>query len=201
MQFHATETLKMQFHSNSMQLNENRRNFIQLKMQLHAISRKPAPRSLCVSFIDRMIVFERFYRVVTMPNRKGYRAEGRLTFLALLPEIEKALGLGRSLKGFHEEHRDRLGISYAQLTRHWRAYKAARAQGAKPVSVRQLEPKPERSFRFDPTDAYRAAPPFGAAPAKAPSGPAETVRPLSTGSEKKRDFHYDPMDAYRFKFD
>jgi hypothetical protein len=124
-----------------------------------------------------------------MPNRKGYWAEGRLFFLALLPEIEAALAKARSLRGFHEEHKARLHMSYPQLARYWRAYKASQVQKASPAGKPASAPsKPELDHHSSKVRAPE------------PSTASRVEKATSTGSEKKRDFHYDPMDAYRYNF-
>lgn len=137
-----------------------------------------------------------------MPRQKGYRDKGWLSFLALLPEIKDARAHGRSLKGLHEEHRDRLGFGYVQLTRFWRAYTALKPEVAgKPVS---LPSGRERTFGNGflrlPQDDLPPEHAAALAQLQIPAPPPDFTEKLSTISEAPRDFHYDPMDAYRYEF-
>jgi hypothetical protein len=138
-----------------------------------------------------------------VPRRKGFRNEGRVEFLVLLPEIRKALSEGRSLKGFYLENRGRLRLSYSQLSRYVQAFgvragveKAQALSAAPPVP---LQERPPQYGRPSPDSENRQAMP--APPQPAASEPQRARAPVAPNTEPPRDFHYDPMDAYRIKFD
>ncbi len=138
-----------------------------------------------------------------VPRRKGFRNEGRVEFLVMLPEIRKALSEGRSLKGFYLENSGRLRLSYSQLSRYVQAFgvraeveKAQALSAAPPVPLQEAAPHHERA---SPDPQNRRAPPAPANPAASESQKARA--PVLPKTESPRDFHYDPMDAYRIKFD
>ena len=138
-----------------------------------------------------------------VPRRKGFRNEGRVEFLVMLPEIRKALSEGRSLKGFYLENSGRLRLSYSQLSRYVQAFdvraeveKTQALSAALPVP---LQESPPQYGRPSPDPENRRAPPAQANPAASESQRARA--PVLPKTEPPRDFHYDPMDAYRIKFD
>jgi len=108
-----------------------------------------------------------------MPRRKGYRDAGRVEFLALLPELERAFAQGRSVLGFYRDNKARLTISYPQFCRYVQAY--------------DVRPK-IRSVVLKPSPAT-SSPPLPSA-----------KEPLVVQGAELPTFHYDPMDAYRKKF-
>jgi hypothetical protein len=125
---------------------------------------------------------------------KGFQAAGKLRFLVLKPEIEKALAEERSLKGFYELNKDRLKLSYSQLCRYVRAFGVREAIGQQQGRfIRGGALEKAASPNSPHAEALRTANRLeGARP------PMQTV---PSKPDAPRDFHYDPMDAYRIKFD
>ncbi|ADP72048.1 hypothetical protein Rvan_2840 [Rhodomicrobium vannielii ATCC 17100] len=99
--------------------------------------------------------------------------DGRIAFTALLPEIAGELTRKAPMSRIYAKHKTRLGVSYRQFIRLVREYRD-QASDAAPVGLPGLgaaSPSPpahgrprtplyvgppeERTFHFDPMDAYR----------------------------------------------
>ena len=99
---------------------------------------------------------------------------GASPFTRLLPEIVSELRLKAPMSRIYAKHKGRLGISYRQFIRLVREYRDEASDEAGPGSPPRLEaaspspppeagarkplyigPPEERTFHFDPMDAYR----------------------------------------------
>lgn len=67
---------------------------------------------------------------------------GRVTFMAHLAEITAELDAGASLKAIHENHRDRLGISYSQFVNYVDRIIRHRARNQAPLPPQPARPEP-----------------------------------------------------------
>ncbi|MFT4080216.1 hypothetical protein [Rhodomicrobium sp.] len=100
--------------------------------------------------------------------------DGRIAFTALLPEIAGELTRKAPMSRIYAKHKTRLGISYRQFIRLVREYRHQASDDDDPVGLPGLgvaSPSPpadgrprkplyvgppeERTFHFDPMDAYR----------------------------------------------
>ncbi|MBT3072038.1 hypothetical protein KKP04_14340 [Rhodomicrobium sp. Az07] len=100
--------------------------------------------------------------------------DGRIAFTALLPEIAGELTRKAPMSRIYAKHKSRLGVSYRQFIRLVREYRDQASDDAAPVGLPGLgaaSPSPpadgrsrtplyvgpheERTFHFDPMDAYR----------------------------------------------
>ena len=100
--------------------------------------------------------------------------DGRIAFYALLPEIVSELRLKAPMSRIYAKYKGRLGISYRQFIRLVREYRDQASDKVAPVAPPRLEaaspspppeagarkplyvgPPEERTFHFDPMDAYR----------------------------------------------
>ena len=120
-----------------------------------------------------------------MPRAKGFQAAGKMRFLVLLPEMEKALSEERSLKGFYLANKERLKLSYSQVCHYAKVFglreKVKRRQG----ELFGAEALPRGTIQ----------------PASPDSGAAKSYEPKQYKEESpKKGFHFDPMDAIRKKF-
>jgi len=124
-------------------------------------------------------------------RRKGSNNRAKAEFLAVLPELRKALAKGQSAKAFHFENKARLSFGYQWFCSLMRAFNIRAEVEDAQLSVALL---PRRVL-----------------PASIQASPAANRYPPSTAPPRDRahpppssdptDFHYDPADAYKTKFD
>ncbi len=106
------------------------------------------------------------------PRKRGPRAEAISQFLALMPVITAKLAAGRKRRALYDEHRQALGISYAQFTRYVARHITGTAKQPPRAEDRHSKgsPRPQaphssgpiatpaaaqKTFAFDPTRALR----------------------------------------------
>ncbi len=120
-----------------------------------------------------------------MPRAKGFQAAGKMRFLVLLPEMERALSEERSLKGFYRANRERFKLSYSQVCHY-----------AKVFGLREKVKR--RQGELFGVEALQQG---GSRPAAPDNGAAKPYEPKQYKEESpKKGFHFDPMDAIRKKF-